>query len=536
MKKIFLGLISLMAVAPSMAQETYDNSPMFGKDLNGTARYVGMGGAMEALGADISTSSTNPAGIGMMRHSSVSISGGLVSQSGSNSSSVEYVNNSTTHASFDQMGFVYSARTGRKNFINFGLNYHKSNNFNQLMYAISALDGNSAQNVGAYVMDMDYPNLNERTNDPIINQLNNNVINMNPTNTADANYYWTGGTRSIFQRNYSGYIGTFDLNISGNVNNRFYWGVSLGYSNVNYKQEGDYYEDLYLTTEKRDAYSQTPDNRKITGSGWDLKFGVIFRPVKESPFRVGLYVNTPTLYDLKLEYEADLASSAWTDSPDDAYLSNTLRGTYRYEMRTPWKFGVSLGHTIGKEWAFGATYEYSDYSSTKFRIKDGSYSYSVYDDWGYYIGDTYYETSRNDGEMNGHVSRTLKGVSTLKLGVEYKPMPLLALRLGYNYVSPMFDSNGYKDLFLDSPGAYYTTSTAYTNWKSTNRVTAGVGFFVSKWNFDLAYQYSQTNGDFYPFTTITGYKTDTETINNIAPKVDVSNKRHQLIATIGYTF
>ena len=36
------------------AQETYDNAQLATKDLNGTARYVGMGGAMEALGADLS--------------------------------------------------------------------------------------------------------------------------------------------------------------------------------------------------------------------------------------------------------------------------------------------------------------------------------------------------------------------------------------------------------------------------------------------------------------------------------------------------
>lgn len=50
---------------PLAAQETYENAKLMKGDLNGTARYVGMGGAMEALGADISTISTNPAGIGL---------------------------------------------------------------------------------------------------------------------------------------------------------------------------------------------------------------------------------------------------------------------------------------------------------------------------------------------------------------------------------------------------------------------------------------------------------------------------------------
>lgn len=64
MKKIMLWMC-FMAALPVMAQETYQDANTATEDLNGTARYVGMGGAMEALGADISTISTNPAGIGL---------------------------------------------------------------------------------------------------------------------------------------------------------------------------------------------------------------------------------------------------------------------------------------------------------------------------------------------------------------------------------------------------------------------------------------------------------------------------------------
>ena len=40
-------------------------------DLNGTARYLGMSGAFGALGGDISSMSTNPAGLGIYRSSEV---------------------------------------------------------------------------------------------------------------------------------------------------------------------------------------------------------------------------------------------------------------------------------------------------------------------------------------------------------------------------------------------------------------------------------------------------------------------------------
>ena len=54
MRKVFISacLLSLF-MANAYAQETYENTKLVDNDLNGTARYVGMGGAMEALGADI---------------------------------------------------------------------------------------------------------------------------------------------------------------------------------------------------------------------------------------------------------------------------------------------------------------------------------------------------------------------------------------------------------------------------------------------------------------------------------------------------
>ena len=109
MKKIFAIAAMMVAGMPLAAQETYENAKIATEDLNGTARYVGMGGAMEALGADISTISTNPAGIGLFRKSNVSLSFGLVSQADATS----VLNGNKTNASFDQIGFVYSTRTNK---------------------------------------------------------------------------------------------------------------------------------------------------------------------------------------------------------------------------------------------------------------------------------------------------------------------------------------------------------------------------------------------------------------------------------------
>lgn len=127
------------------AQETYDNAPLAQKDLNGTARYVGMGGAMEALGADISTIGTNPAGIGMFRRSVVNGSFGFNTQSDAES----FGGANKTNMSFDQAGFVYAMRTSRSSFLNFGFSYTKSKNFDQILTAADRLNGASQNKLSA---------------------------------------------------------------------------------------------------------------------------------------------------------------------------------------------------------------------------------------------------------------------------------------------------------------------------------------------------------------------------------------------------
>ena len=144
MKRIYISIMALAAVLPSMAQDTYESAKLLGSDLNGTARYVGMGGAMEALGADISTISSNPAGVGLFRHSMISTSMGIVSQQDAK----KFDDVGKTNFSFDQLGFVYSNQTGERSFVNFGVNYHKSQNFDQILSAVGSLRRGSLNQVG----------------------------------------------------------------------------------------------------------------------------------------------------------------------------------------------------------------------------------------------------------------------------------------------------------------------------------------------------------------------------------------------------
>lgn len=539
MKIQYYLLAATLFSLPVAAQETYENANLTSTDLNGTARYVGMGGAMEALGADVSTIGSNPAGIGLFRRSQLSVSGGLLMQSNGK----EYGDGKKTNASFDQIGFVYTTRASRGSNLNFGFNYTKGKNFDFLLNASGKL-GNGSQNNQSYLKHVlgseNYGGFNVRKKDDAYigfaspqanfvswtwNQLDYlyfNTLLPDATTAGKFNNYLADSY--TFDKASIGYVGNYDFNISGSIQDQFYLGLTFGLKDVHYDSESRYNERLSNGV----GDVSVLDIRRITGIGFDITAGIIVRPIASSPFRIGAYVKTPTWYDLTTSNVTRIDRNTNTGGKNDW---GEVPNSYDYKLWTPWKFGLSLGHTVGNYLALGLTYEFEDHSTLDSRINDGGY----YND---YYG-TYYETSSADKSMNKHTKQALKGVSTLKMGAEYKPTSNLALRLGYNYISPKYNKDAQKDPTIVSPGSAYSSSTDFVNWDSTNRFTFGIGYQINKFNVDLAYQYSIQKGTFYPFSTMNFSIHDTATGNttsysNQAVGAKVDNNRGQLLLTVGY--
>ena len=522
------------------AQETYESAQIATEDLNGTARYIGMGGAMEALGADISTMGTNPAGIGLFRRSWIGISGGATIQNGQeNHNTMANIgrDKGITNADLNQIGFIYSNKFSYNSHFNLGFNYHKSRNFNQIISAMNSLDGYSSSNKLSamnhyYHADQHYGSgkyAEEAISQHDLYNWDTEVLPYsNIEDFPDSEYrndykvndygYTESKAYNAYRKN-EGYIGEYDFNFSTNFNDRVYLGLTFGVKDVHYRSDYNYAERFTMVSSGSDIYRYN-DYREITGTGFDMKFGAIIRPSEYSPFRFGLYMHTPTWYDLTCERKSS--------------YNKTKTYSYDYRILTPWRFGVSLGHTIGKIVAIGTTYEYADYSSIKNRIKTGSYTSWYTDGWYDYY--TTRDTYANDVEMNKNTDKSLKGVSLVKVGVEVKPSQVLAFRLGYNYESAIYDTEGHKDGTIDaycSPGQRVSTHD-YINWKATNRFTFGMGFtFDKNWTLDLSYQYAMQKGDYHPFESVSE---DNGTITNIGTICEVKNNRHQINASVGYRF
>ena len=513
-KKGLMAMCCFMLGIATNAQNAYDAGYVLGNELNGTARFVGMGGAMSALGGDISVMGSNPAGIGIYRSNDFSLSFGFNNTETESLFNRNKMTEDRTRASLDQLGFVYTHKIGNTTslrYVNFGFNYHKSKNFNRLFSMGGGLNGlsqswqlaNEMDNWGINVDDFDDMLASDNPYRAYWDKYP--VLGVMGVKTGVLDDFYDGvlygwdGSRNNFYSEEKGGISQYGFNVAFNIEDRLYLGATLGIYDLNYDRYSFYTENL-LNDEGGDNGDYTLTNYyKLEGTGVDLKLGVIFRPLEDSPFRIGLAVHTPTWYELSEEYNATLSSDILAfDSPYTETLSNSLSPDYLmydYRMVTPWKFNVSAGTTVGSSIALGAEYEYSDYASTKIEDLEGF-------------------------ELGGQASieQCLKGVHTFRAGMEARIAPQFSMRVGYNYTSAVYNDDAYSALEV------YRTSTDFNNVKSRNTATFGVGYRGNSIYADLAYKYDMYKSDFYAFDDLD------------LPKTEVDNSRHQLLFTLGVRF
>lgn len=546
-KRLFsIGMLAMAAVA-AVAQTQYDAARFSGSELNGTARFVGMGGAMSALGADISVIGTNPAGIGLFRSHDLSLSFGFNKNVTNSNLGGTEVKDERTRASFDQLGFVYSTKIGNKTdlrYFNIGFNYHKMANFNRQFSSRGNLNGSSLSwqmqdmmlGTGAYQNQASYDALLDAENPytssayygtPFLGSMGVRTGLVDDVTGNDGSFGmmgWNGVSGDYYSREEGG-INAYDFNLSFNVQDRFYFGATLGVYDVNYSRYSSYYETV-LDDKGNDNGSFQLNNWFTTdGAGLDLKLGVIVRPMEYSPFRIGFAVHTPIWYSLNDRYTATLGTDIlafpekYTENLSDYYAPDASY-LLEYQLATPWKFNVSMGTTFSNVLAVDAEYEFANYA--KARYKDaGGYDLAA---------------------ANGAVDKYLKNVHTFRIGMEAKFTPQFSFRAGYNYVtSPIADNSARYVPNLSTNKADYIwfdetrTDPEYHNLKARNTLTLGLGYRGKFMYADVAYKYDFYKSDFYMFDDYR-FSNDGNSIVSRNSAAAVNHDRHQLLLTLGVKF
>ena len=260
-------LTALCAVCAS-ALFAQDSQRLSERTIMGTARYVGMSGAMTAIGGDPSAALDNPAGLGLYRHSEALLS-------------FDYMH-CTTH----QKDLTYKGKTGLFMVPQASL---------VLYFPTPTQDGKGVQShslMFAYNRIHSYSRLYDVAgqNNPSLGHLFDELyIDLGfPYNTASLNQ-----TNGLYLRE-SGYVNAYAIDWAINVSNRFYWGAGLHIHSFVFSNEATYDE----TFPEPDPQGKERFNTYWTTlffSGADCSFatGFLYRPA--SWIRLGFGIQTPSV-------------------------------------------------------------------------------------------------------------------------------------------------------------------------------------------------------------------------------------------------
>jgi hypothetical protein len=489
--------ISVLAMTISLAvgaQTSFDAAKLYEEELNGTARYVGMGGAMSALGSDPSVISHNPAGIGTYRKSDLNFSVSFFGTSMntdpvatklspiSSNGRTYYTkdNRSDVNVAFDNFSAVFSGSDSGDNYLNFGISYRKLQNLDRSLN---------------YIDKFFVPDAGDPSKQYVVYR--------------------------EFLDNQRNKINSFDFNLSCNLSDMVYFGWTVGILSTDTWSEGYFYDyyPTYGAAEFEDKayvvpayaddghdYTAVDKMNQSEGSGWNMAFGTIIRPLPA--LRLGAAIKTPTYFKQTLEYADYLY--AIMDTPKDG---SKFSSAVDYSYSSPWSLNLSAGLTFGKT-AIGAEYE-------KHFTQRSSLS----------IGNT---------KMVDQGAIDYKDYSTIKVGLEQN-ISNLSLRLGYNLIESMFkdnaapwlgdsDFNGWK---YDGNGN--VTEVGRTDFQvdrlgKTQYMTAGLGYCSApdadgtQFYVDLAYLH--------------GIRNSTVNVNEYIEDVDVNYnyKTDKVLLTIGWSF
>lgn len=416
----------------------------------GTARATAMGGSFGALGADFSSLSINPAGIGIYQKSEFSFSPSVyfsLLESDFNGSSTE---DRKSNFSLGNFGVVFVAKpksSSCKGF-QFGMGYNRLNNYNYKTYiegpnqqtSIADAYQNDAQ--GMYPEDLDLFDTRLAFNTYLIDTLGSliNYISAIPK----------GGVWQQKIMNVSGSNNELLISMGGNWNDRLYIGGTFGLPFIRYFENSTY--------EETDRADTIPDFKHMTynyylethGTGFNFKLGFIYRITDW--MRVGAAIHTPTFYFMKDNWSSDMI----TYFDDGAiYSSRSPEGNFDYKLNTPFKANGSLAFVIGKYALITGEYEFVDYRSALLKSSTEWFN-----------------------EENHNIDTKYTFQSNVRTGFEIK-IKDFAFRGGYTFNSNPFASNKYGS--------------------DRHVFSGGVGIKFDRFFIDAAYSYIMSKDKYYMY-------------------------------------
>lgn len=507
----------ILGLATAQAQNASTAIKLSQNHYEGTARSVAMGNAFTSLGGELGALFTNPAGGGLFRYCEASITPSFGTSFSNTILNGERNRLADSKFGISNVAGIASFNTGREyglvNF-NFGVSYSQTDEYNYSSYASglnktsSMLSAMAAATNGIHSSNLDITNSYDPFsqlgpgywsnilfwNSSLLSPLGNDGTQyMGATENVNGTTITLGGPLQQTYRNIvNGYKGQVDLNFSGNISNKFFFGMNVGIVDLYYNYYEQYSEQAQSSSNFASGFNNfTHVNRYTTrGTGINLGFGIIYRPFKG--FSIGASITTPTwmylndVYDQSIE--ANLDATASDPKPYSASIDSPL-GEFKYRLNTPFRWSAGISYVIANRVALSFDYEGVDYGQT--RLIDDAYGY------------------RNTFSYDNEILRnSYRYANNVRAGVEIRATDIFSIRGGYNYYDYADNAKTVANLHTAAVGAGFS-------FKS--------GFFL-----DLAYQHI--------FNAESYYKLYNDVDDMIAPTVTSNDWRFKILLTLGIRF
>lgn len=472
MKKILL--ILLLAYSLSPIAYSQDVQRFAERSTIGSARYVGMGGAMTAIGGDPSAAMVNPAGLGLYRRSEISVS---IDETIDNTQQVG--SNDTyqrTRFAAPQISAIWAWGNANKQrglvYNNFMFSLNRLANFNRDIVVKGAGMGM-------------VPTICNITNDEgglseefLVNKPWDNVdigwlsilgyeaylIDPIENNKWKPAVDFTDGSLSISE---TGTSDQYTLSWAGNISNQWYIGIGLNIPTINYTKHTSLREE----NKQNSSSAELKSMFHVSGVGVSGSFGLIYRPIQA--LRIGASLQTPTILSLSRQSTGDMYS---TIAGQKYEVLTPESGVMDIDIASPLRTSVSVAGQLGKIGLIAVQYDYAH-------------------------------------------SNEMEDIHTLRMGAEAQVTRGLFLNAGYVYESSFMKEDpkwllGYNEIRTDMDYRY-TAATQYSS--------AGIGYRSDVVVAQLAYQYG--------WQTIHQYASEEQAL-----PCYVDTHTHRIVATLAWRF
>lgn len=523
-KRLLIAGLSLAVSSVIYAQEPLDAIRYSWLTAQGTARAQSIGGATTALGGDITSLYSNPAGLGLYKTGEFVLTPGLSFVNNKTDYRGSSATDSKSSFNFGPIGLVYgipSRNNSKWKNMTIALGLSRAANFNSRVYVdgennessysekyIDQIynDGRQGRGDVGYV-ESNYPYGPSLAYQTFLIDTITKAGNQFEYFSSASDILGTAGLRQQQMVRSKGGISDFNIGLAGNYNDVFYIGGSISINNLSFTRNTTFTEsDLTDNPNNYFNYFTAEDYLKTDGVGASIKLGIMVKPV--DALRVGLSFHSPSWYSMKDTYTSTITTDTETyqgvNTRSSTEFNEGYAGEYTYRYRTPMRLALGLAYMFGttgdvktQNGFLTADVEYVNYKQNAFNTQDNTNA-----------GDKDYFA-----QLNSTIDNVFKNAINLRVGGELK-FETLMVRAGFGYYGNPYTNNYFDNRMQD------VTSGSKMN------ISGGLGWRNKGMFIDLAYIHQIVKDAYYP------YRLDLYEFNVAKVNSTVGN----VLLTVGFKF